>query len=101
MLIDPTDIYRLKEDVLMANFDGCGVLFDLETRRCIEINRTGMDVIAHLDGRNPLSRIIARLADEYDQPHECLQKDLQHFVELLLERNMIDGAKRTHPEDQG
>jgi hypothetical protein len=101
MQIDPAGIYRLKKDVLLASFDGRGVLFDLKTRRCIEINQTGMDVIANLNGRNPLSRIIARLADDYDQPHECLQKDLQHFVGLLLERNMIDDGKRTNREDQG
>lgn len=95
MHIDLDNIYRLKKNVLLAEFDGAGVLFDLNSRRCVELNQTGVEVLGYINGRDPLSMIITRFAANYDKTVEHLQEDLAHFIAMLLERNLIDGGQRT------
>jgi hypothetical protein len=101
MQIDPGGVYRLKKTVLVAVWDGAGVLFDVRSRCCVELNRTGVEVIELLQTNDPLSRIIQRLAEAYGQPAARLQKDLVGFIERLHEKGMIDGGNQTDIENQG
>ena len=101
MRIDLTQIYSLKEEVLIADFGESGVLFDLDSRRCVELNRTGIEIIGYLNGHDPLSRVKDRLAVDYDQPEDRMERDLAQFIESLLERNLIDGGQGKENKDQG
>jgi hypothetical protein len=96
--IDLDAVYTLNENVLMAEFDTAGILFDLRTRRCLEINQMALEVIGCLSGRDALGQIIARLAAEYRQPEANLQHDLTNFMARLLERNLIDERKSANCE---
>ncbi|HHP7234622.1 MAG TPA: PqqD family protein [Desulfobacterales bacterium] len=93
MQIDLDAVYTLNENVLLAEFDTAGILFDLRTRRCLEINQTALEAIGCLNGRDALGQIIARLAAEYRQPESNLQHDFKNFMVRLLERNLIDERK--------
>lgn len=101
MRIDPEGVYRLKKTVLVAVWDGVGVLFDVRRRCCIELNRTGVEIIDLLGGGDPLSRIVQRLAETYGQPAARLQTDLEGFIGRLQEKGMIDGGNQTDTENQG
>jgi hypothetical protein len=90
MPIDLHAIYSLKENVLRATFDTAGILFDLRSRCCLELNRTGIEIVDHLNGREPLALIIARLADVYGHPRALVQKDLESFIAILQERDLLD-----------
>jgi hypothetical protein len=82
----------------MAEFDAAGILFDLRSRLCLELNRTGIEVIGHLNGHDTLGQIIARLAISYGLPEAHLEKDIEGFIASLNERNLLDdgnGQKNT------
>ena len=95
MRIDMDTVYSLKKDVLIADFGEAGVLFDLNSRRCVELNRTGIEIIGYLNDHDPLSGIIDRLAADYNQTGGHIERDLADFMGRLLERNLIDGRHTT------
>lgn len=101
MSIDLHTIYRLKDDVLLAEFDTAGILFDLRSRRCLELNPTGLEAIGLLNGHDTLRQIIARLAAVYGQPEAHLQKDFEVFFTMLKERDLLDDSQGTKSAHQG
>jgi hypothetical protein len=101
MPIDLHAIYTLKENVLRATFDTAGILFDLRSRRCLELNRTGIEIVDHLNGREPLGLIIARMATVYGHPRALVQKDLESFIAILQERDLLDERHASPYSSQG
>ena len=83
----------MKPNILLAEFDAAGILFDLGSRRCLELNRTGIEVIGLLNGTDTLGKIIAQLAALYDEPQAHLKKDLESFISMLTERNLLDDRR--------
>lgn len=101
MQIDPQAIYALHDHVLLAEFENAGILFDLRSRRCLELNRTGVQVIGWLNGRDTFGQIIARMAEDYGQSETRLQNDLESFIAMLAERNLVDEKKIAPSQSQG
>ena len=86
---------------MLAEFEAAGILFDLRSRGCLELNRTAVEVIGHLNGHNTLGQIISRLAEVYELSEEDLQKDLESFMAILHERNLLDERHASPYSSQG
>jgi hypothetical protein len=99
--IDPGTAYRLKKHVLLAEFEAAGILFDLRSRCCLELNRTAVEVVGRLDGHTTLGQIISRLAGVYELSAEHLQKDLEAFIAMLHERSLLDDGQDPNDKGQG
>lgn len=82
-------IYALKDDILVAEFEDGGVAFDTNSRRCLELNTTGVFILGHLDGIKTVKMVIGKMAEQFEQPNEKIRQDLEIFLDDLHERGWI------------
>ena len=83
-------VYRLKDSFRFSTFEDGGVVFDLESRACHEINRSAAQIISHLNGEKSLRGLIDEVSSEYASPPEVIEKDLIDFVENLFKKGWLD-----------
>ena len=90
MVPETDERYRLKDHLLLRVFEDGGVVFDLDSRVCHEINRTAGRMLQYLNGEYELDTVAEILAAEFDAPSHAVEKDLRGFISDLIERGWID-----------
>ena len=90
MIESSSRIYHLNEKVLIATFSDGGVAFDLENRKCLQLNTSGIFILNMLDGVKTIEKVVQEMVLIYGQPYENLCKDLEIYLEDLREKGWID-----------
>jgi hypothetical protein len=85
-------VFCLKDTVLLAVFDDGGVIFELESRVCHEINRSGAQILQLLDGRKNIDDVVEILARTVSVSKERLRKDVAVFLNDLIKRGWVYGS---------
>ena len=83
-------MYRLKDSLRCSVFEDGGVVFDLESRACNEINRSAARIIGYLSRANALVGVIEAVRLEFDSPPSTIEKDLIDFIENLVRKGWLD-----------
>ena len=58
------------------------------------LSPTGRAIWALLDGQNRLQDVVAALREEFDAPHDDIERDVIGFVDALLRRRMLVRVRR-------
>jgi hypothetical protein len=82
-------IFCLRESILLAVFNEGGVVFDLESRVCHEINHSGAQVLTLLDGRKNINDIADAVAESSQESTDMIRGDVAKFLEDLTERGWV------------
>jgi hypothetical protein len=82
-------VFCLKDSVLLAVFEDGGVLFELESRVCHEINRSGAQILHLLDGRRNIDAVVEILVGMLSESKEMLRKDVAVFLNDLIKRGWV------------
>ena len=82
-------VFCLKDTVLLAVFEDGGVVFELDSRACHEINRSGSQVLKLLDGSRNIDDVVEILAGMLSESDEMLRKDLDLFLNDLIKRGWV------------
>jgi hypothetical protein len=86
-------VFCLKDTVLLAVFEDGGVIFELESRVCHEINRSGAQILHLLDGRRNIDEVIEILVGILSESEEMLRKDVAVFLNDLIKRGWVYDGK--------
>lgn len=82
-------VFCLKDTVLLAVFEDGGVIFDLESRFCHEINPSGAQILHLLDGRRNIDAVVEILVGMLSESKEMLRKDVAVFLNDLIKRGWV------------
>ncbi|UCH23588.1 MAG: PqqD family protein [Deltaproteobacteria bacterium] len=85
--------FCLKDSVLLAVFEDGGVIFELKSRFCHEINRSGAQILHLLDGRKNIDEDVEILAGMLSESKEILRKDVAVFLNDLIRRGWVYGGE--------
>lgn len=84
-------VFGLKDTVLLAVFEDGGVIFEVESRICHEINRSGAQILHLLDGRRNIDEVVEILAGMLSESKARLRKDVAVFLNELIKRGWVYG----------
>ena len=73
----------------MAVFDEGGLVFELESRVCHELNATGAQILMLLNGSRDVREVIQAFALKCGQPAKALRKDFDIFFDSLIDRGWV------------
>jgi hypothetical protein len=82
-------IFCLKNSILSAVFDEGGVVFDLDSRACHELNQTGAQILSLLDGRRRIDDVVSVLAEMLSESKETIREDTEVFLKDLIGRGWV------------
>jgi hypothetical protein len=82
-------VFYLRDTVLLAVFEDGGVIFELESRVCHEINRSGAQILRLLDGRRNINEVVEILVGILSESEEMLRKDMALFLNDLIKRGWV------------
>ncbi len=82
-------IFCLKDSILSAVFEEGGVVFDLDSRACHELNQTGAQILSLLDGRRPIDDVVSLLAEMLNASKETIREDTEVFLKDLIGRGWV------------
>ena len=82
-------IFCLKDPILLAVFEEGGVVFDLDSRACHELNTTGAQILNLLNGRRNIREVMQTFAKNNRQSIKVVEKDFDTFLGDLIERGWV------------
>jgi hypothetical protein len=82
-------IFCLKDSILSAVFEEGGVVFDLDSRACHELNQTGAQILSLLDGRRRIDDVVSLLAEMLNASKETIREDTEVFLKDLIGRGWV------------
>lgn len=90
-LIDGATVLRRDERMIMRRGKDGWALVDPYRRTLLKLNPSAQLIWDLLDGTHTLAQVLERLKQEFQADEAVLEKDLQHFVAQLRQREMISG----------
>jgi hypothetical protein len=90
MFPEGNERYRLKEHLLLRVFEDGGIVFDLDSRACHEINHAAGRMLQYLSGEYGLDTVAATLAAESEESVDAVKRDLLEFIDHLVEKSWVD-----------
>ena len=82
-------IFCLKDSILSAVFEEGGVVFDLDSRACHELNQTGAQILSLLDGSRRIDDIVLLLSEMLSESKETIRKDTEVFLKDVIGRGWV------------
>lgn len=83
-------VYYFKDAILLAVFEDGGVVFDSRSRRCHEINQSGVQILKLLDGHKNIKEVVHEVSAIFGEPEDKVGKDLDLFLEELIRKGWLD-----------
>jgi len=82
-------LFCLRDSILSAVFEEGGVVFDLDSRACHELNQTGAQILSLLDGRRRIDDVVSILAEMLSESKETIKEDTEVFLKDLIGRGWV------------
>jgi len=82
-------IFCLKDSILSAVFEEGGVVFDLNSRACHELNQTAAQILRLLDGKRRIDDIVSLLAETLSESKKTIRKDTEVFLKDVIGRGWV------------
>jgi hypothetical protein len=80
---------RVPEHVVLRDFQDETVILNLESGMYHGLNATAAKMLETLSSGVPVSEAVDRLATEFGQPRETIERDVLGFCRTLSERGLI------------
>jgi hypothetical protein len=80
---------RVPEHVVLRDFQDETVILNLESGMYHGLNPTAAKMLETLSSGVPVSEAVDRLAAEFGQPRETIERDVLGFCRTLSERGLI------------
>jgi hypothetical protein len=90
MAISFSDQIKVRPDTLINVISGESVLLNLSSDSYFGLDQVGTDMWRHLTAEESIQAAYEKLLDEYDVDGEKLRKDLEVFVEKLVENSLVE-----------
>jgi Coenzyme PQQ synthesis protein D (PqqD) len=91
MSVVPKDaFFALRPDVRYRPMPSGGMLVNLSTGACFELNRAGADLWTRLAGGATLGRAIGALRDTYDAAPDVIEADFLRLCGALLAEGLVE-----------
>jgi hypothetical protein len=81
--------YAVSESVLFRELQGEAVLLEIESGVYFGLNEIGSRIWNLLVAHGDLERVLTDLLDEYDVSEKRLRADLEAFLAILVERQLV------------
>jgi hypothetical protein len=91
-VIDIDDVFRPRSDVRFRIVGDEGVLVRQEAAEVIAVNEVGASVLALLDSRRSVGKVLDALLEEYDVDRASLSSDVFRFLAELREVGVLEEA---------
>jgi len=78
----------------VASFEEGGLVFDLKSRACCELNPGAILIISLIKNKKSIKEIFYTYADYYEQPEDILKEDFNIFLEDLIKRGWVHVEER-------
>jgi len=85
----PNNIYVLRNDIAIEDFDDGTLLFQASDRQMISANKITRHILSTLDGTRTLKEISALLVTEYHVPEQEIEEDIAEILANLESRRII------------
>jgi hypothetical protein len=91
MSVVPKDAcFALRPDVRYRPMPSGGMLVNLSTGACFELNRVGADLWARLAAGTTLAGAIAALREKYDATPDVIEADFLRLCGALLAEGLVE-----------
>ena len=87
-------IFCLKDSILSAIFDDGGVVFELDSRDCHELNQTGAKILSLLDRRRSIEEVVLVLAEMLNESKEIIKRDTEEFLKDVVKRGWVNVSQK-------
>ena len=87
-------IFCLKDSILSTVFEDGGVVFDLDSRACHEVNQTGAQILGLISSRRSLDEVVFLLAEMLNESTEIIKKDTEEFLKDVIGRGWVNVCQK-------
>ena len=89
MRLNPTDQFKLSDEVLSQEVNGETVLLDLEGESYFGLNEVGTRIWQLLQSEHSVAGMVDSLSVEYDVSREQLESDVSDLLDKLTEAGLV------------
>ena len=88
--MDPDKVFQKKRGVVFRKIMDEMVLLNTRGGEVVVLNEVGGDIWDAIDGKRTFADLINYLLEIYDENRENLERDLEEFLNQLLEAGLIE-----------
>jgi len=77
------------KDILFTDFDGEGMIVDLNTKQYFKLNETAALIWRNLERAKHLDEIVAELQSRYEVTREQATASVEKLLEKLADNNLV------------
>lgn len=81
---------KINENYSIKNVLDSNILIDIKSNYVIKLNKTSKDICDLINEGLNRKQIIDRLVDKYDVEIETLTKDVNEFLDTMIEKGIIN-----------
>ena len=91
-MMEPTTIFRKRSDARYRNIGGEGIVVKQAAGEVLVLSEVGARVLDLVETQTPVGAMLASLGEEYDIDSSTLERDVNGYLEQLLEAGIIERA---------
>jgi len=88
-MINKDTNFKIADDIVVSEINNESVLLNLKTGTYFQVNELGSFIISELKNYTTTSRLQEKIISSFDVTDELCKKDLEKFIEILLEKNLL------------
>lgn len=77
------------KDIVFTDFDGEGMIVDLNTKQYFRLNETAALIWRSLERAKPIDEIVAELQSQYEVTREHATSSIEKLLEKLAANNLV------------
>jgi hypothetical protein len=92
--ISPSSVFKRRAEVSVRELSDGGVVVNMRSGDCYELNRVGFRVWNALDGHQDVAQVSAALAGLYGVDPNQVRADVEALIQSLLRAGLLDDCTR-------
>ena len=77
------------KDIVFTDFDGEGMIVDLNTKQYFKLNETAALIWRNLESAKPIDEIVAELQSRYEVTREQATSSIEKLLEKLAANKLV------------
>lgn len=78
-----------RKDIVFTDFDGEGMIVDLNTKQYFKLNETAALIWRHLESSKPIDEIVAELQSHYEVTREQATLSIEKLLAKLVANKLV------------
>lgn len=88
-MINKDTNFKIAADVVVSEINDESVLLNLKTGIYFQVNELGSFIISELKNYTNTAKLQEKIISSFDVTNELCKKDIENFIEILLEKNLL------------